>query len=71
MKQEEKEDLIKASQLLAVASELTGNAVMLLGITGRMADAGQAEAAMFQLSNIARKIGYILDDGVKAEAWSR
>ena len=71
MKQEEKEDLTKAGQLLAVASELTGNAVMLLGITGRMADAGQAEAAMFQLNNIARNIGYILDHGVKAEAWSR
>ena len=71
MNQEEKEDLTKAGKLLAITSELAGDAVMLLGITGRMADAGQAEAAMFQLSNIARKIGYIVDEGFKREARGR
>ena len=71
MNQEEKEDLTKAGKLLAIASELAGDVVMLLGITGRMTDAGQAEAAMFQLSNIARKTGYIVDEGFKREARGR
>lgn len=66
MNQEDKEDLTKAGKLLTSASELAGDAVMLLGITGRMSDAGQVEVAMFQLGNIARKIGYLLDEGVKS-----
>ncbi len=71
MNQEEKEDLTKAGKLLAIASELAGDVVMLLGITGRMTDAGQAEVAMFQLGTIARKIGYIVDEGFKGEVRGR
>ncbi len=71
MNQEEKEYLTRASKLLTTAGELAGDAVILLGATGRMTDAGQAEAAMFKLNNIARKIGYILDDLVQEEKWGQ
>lgn len=67
MYQEEKEDLKRAGNLLATEAELAGDAVMLLGITGRMADAGQVEAIMFQFGNIAREIGKVLDEVVEGK----
>ena len=62
MNQKEKEDLKRTGELLDSAVELAGEAVMILGINGRMAEVGQAEAAMFEFGNIPRKIDCILDE---------
>jgi len=43
------------------AEELAGEAVILLAITGKMADADQVKIAMLDFGNIARGIGYMLD----------
>lgn len=69
MNQKEKEDLKRAGELLDSAVELAGEAVMILGINGRMTEVGQAETAMFEFGNIARKIGYILD-GVADDSYT-
>jgi len=67
MNQEEKEDLKRAGKSLSAAAELAGEAVMLLGITGRMVEVGQVEVAMLEFANIGRKIGCILDGVVEGE----
>jgi|GEM_PF-1595575 len=67
MNQEEKEDLKRAGKSLSAAAELAGEAVMLLGITGRMDEVGHVEVAMLQFGNIVRKIGYMLDEVAEGE----